>query len=72
MVEPFGMEEHYRRTGIIASILANVHRKRGSSPFKVDDFVPERYKYPSTKKQKLQEIKSILSSLATRKVKRNA
>lgn len=38
-VEPFGEERADLRSGIVASILANVHRPKGRKPLKPEDFV---------------------------------
>lgn len=39
-LEPFGPEAEYWRAGLIASILANVHRKKNQKPFTPEDFMP--------------------------------
>lgn len=40
-IEPFGEERADLRSGIIASILSNVHRSKGANPSKPSDFVLE-------------------------------
>lgn len=42
-LEPFGEHRSDLRMGILASIIANVNRdrKRKSSPFKAEDFIPD-------------------------------
>ena len=43
-IEPFGETRADLRTGIVASILANVNRKKGARASKPKDFMPEFYK----------------------------
>lgn len=38
-LEPFGQERDNLHAGMIASILANVYRKKGAKNFTVDDFM---------------------------------
>lgn len=42
-IEPFGERAQYLRTGILCSVLANIHRdpKQKSSPYKPEDFIPK-------------------------------
>lgn len=38
--EPFGYETELYGSAIVASVLANIHRKKGSKEIKPDDFIP--------------------------------
>ena len=40
-LEPFGPPAEFWRAGIIASMLANVHRGKHQKPYKPEDFMPE-------------------------------
>lgn len=39
-LEPFGDMRADVRAGVVASTLANIHRKRGAKAFKMTDFMP--------------------------------
>jgi hypothetical protein len=39
-LEPFGEERADVRAGIIASVIANVNRRKGAPPFTAKDFMP--------------------------------
>ena len=41
ILEPFGAEVDFYRAAIIASTIANIHRKKGSSAIKPEKFIPE-------------------------------
>ncbi len=41
MLEPFGERQADFRSGILASVMANAHRGKGTAPFKPTDFVPD-------------------------------
>lgn len=40
-IEPFDEERADLRAGIVASVIANTNRKKGSPPFKAKDFMPK-------------------------------
>lgn len=40
-LEPFGPQADFYRSAIIASIIANVNRKKNAPPFKPEDFMPK-------------------------------
>lgn len=40
-VEPFGPPAEFFRAGIVAAMLANVHRKKNQKPFTPEDFMPK-------------------------------
>jgi len=40
-LEPFGEERGDLRSAIIASTIANAHRKKGARPFKPEEFMPD-------------------------------
>lgn len=40
-IEPFGEERADYRSAIIACTIANAHRQKGRSAFKIDDFMPK-------------------------------
>ncbi len=43
-VEPWGCQVDDQRTGLVASVIANVNRdpKRRATPYQVNDFMPKR------------------------------
>lgn len=41
LIEPFGEERADLRTGIIASILVNLQRKKGTRAYTASDFMPK-------------------------------
>ncbi len=61
-VEPWGEERADLRSGIVASVLANVHRdsKRRPSPYEPTDFMPFYTKPKPTPEQLAQKIRSAL------------
>lgn len=40
-IEPFGPQAGFWQSALIACMLANVHRKPKSKPFKLEDFMPK-------------------------------
>jgi hypothetical protein len=40
-IEPFGPQADYWRAGVIASMIANVNRKKNQQPFTPEDFMPK-------------------------------
>lgn len=40
-LEPFGPQAGFWQAALIACMLANVHRKPKSKPFKIEDFMPK-------------------------------
>ncbi len=40
-LEPVGEERADLRSGIVASVVANANRKKGTRPFKAEDFMPK-------------------------------
>jgi len=40
-IEPFGPPADFWRAGIIASMIANVNRKKNQKPFQPEDFMPK-------------------------------
>jgi len=40
-IEPFSVDKCEYQLAVIASILANVHRKKGAREYKPKDFIPE-------------------------------
>ncbi len=40
-LEPIGEERADLRSGIVASVIANANRKKGTRAFKPDDFMPK-------------------------------
>jgi hypothetical protein len=61
-LEPFGEQIDWLRTGVLASLIANVNRQKGAKPFKPTDFMPEEPKLISqsesteTMKSKILEL----------------
>lgn len=62
-LEPFGPPAEFWQAGIIASTLANLHRKKGKKPFKPEDFMPRvfgrRRKREQTPEQMLAHLKAL-------------
>lgn len=44
LIEPFGEDRADLRMGILASVMANVNRKRNSKAFKPSQFIPKFWK----------------------------
>ena len=64
-LEPFGEWRGDLQAGIIASTLANVYRKKGSDPFKPEQFMPKfRGLEDEGQKQSVEEMKSVLQLIA--------
>jgi hypothetical protein len=40
-LEPFGVYGEWLRTGLVLSMLANIHRKPGTFAYSAEDFMPE-------------------------------
>lgn len=40
-IQPFGEYGEWLRTGLLVSLIANVHRKPATWPFSPEDFIPE-------------------------------
>lgn len=57
-LDPWGEQPAYWRAGVVASVIANVHRKKGSKPLMPSDFLPA----PRTrsKKQTSEQMKAAL------------
>lgn len=53
-LEPFGYETEWQHAGVVASVIANVHRKKHSRSYKPSDFIPKVRKAP--KKQTVKEM----------------
>ena len=53
-IEPFGGQAEYIGHAITAQTVANVNRKKGSKPHKIDDFIPKFEKQEQTVDQMLQ------------------
>jgi hypothetical protein len=71
-LEPFGEYTEYLRTGIVASTLINLQLKKDSKKVSPFDFIPEVYTGEKSKeKQSVEDMKELLSSMSSEKVKRN-
>ncbi len=55
-IEPFGYTMDWLRTGVVASMIANVNRKKGTKPAMPEDFVPNKRK----KRQTITEQRSAM------------
>lgn len=40
-IEPFGSPAQFWQAALVASMIANVHRKKNQQPFKPEDFMPK-------------------------------
>jgi hypothetical protein len=59
MLEPFGFNAEIYGHGIVASVIANVNRKRGRKAFQPQDFLPREKDRPN-KKDFFVNLKTIL------------
>lgn len=65
-LEPFGEYQTNYAAGIIASMIANVYKKKDAKSFVPDDFIPKRdLAYKSSKKQSIEQQKLILRQMAS-------
>ncbi len=68
-MEPWGEDRADLRSGIVASTMANINRKKGASPFKPEDFMPRFDKKKETvpDTQKIREAMTRLVAIQNRK-----
>lgn len=64
VIEPFGPQAHHLQSGIIAHVIANTNRKKGSKPFRPEDFAlgfenPDKIKF---KDRAPETVKSVIKS----------
>jgi len=57
VLEPFGHDAEWSRTGTVAAVIASVFRKKGRSPYKPTDFMP------APKLTKVQKAKQVVDGL---------
>lgn len=57
-VEPFGEERGDLRAGIVASVIANVHRRKNARAFRPSDFMPTFERKKMTWQQQMQVLKA--------------
>jgi len=62
-VEPFGEDRADLRAGIVASTVANVFRKSGTSPYKAQDFMPRFGREKQDWRQLLEKVRTINAAL---------
>lgn len=43
-LEPFGEYAEHCRAGLLASMLANIHRSSETEPYSIEDFMPETFR----------------------------
>lgn len=60
-IEPFGEQEAFWRSGMMASTIANVNRGKNTKGFKPEDFMPK-----IKQKQSAEEIKEVMMTLVDR------
>ena len=58
-LEPFGFTTDWLRTGVVAAMIANVNRKKGTKAAMPEDFVPNKRK----KRQSVSEQRSVLQQI---------
>ena len=64
LLEPFGGDMDFLRTGIIASTIANSTRGKNTKPYKASDFMPDfKKRWLPVKKQSVAKIKEIMLGL---------
>jgi hypothetical protein len=63
-IEPFGEERDDLRSGIVASVIANVNRGKNRKPFKPEEFMPYR--------ERPNQAKMLRASLGHLVVKKNS
>jgi len=61
-LEPFGEQIDWLRTGVLASLIANVNKQKGAKPFKPTDFMPEESRHVS-QTESTDEMKSKILDL---------
>ena len=62
-LEPFGEDRADLRAGIVASTVANVFRKSGTSPYKAQDFMPRFEKTRQDWREQLEMVRAINAAL---------
>ncbi len=62
-LEPFGGEHDYLGYAIVAMVVANANRGKGSSPYKVEDFIPKFRDKPQGVDQMLQYAEMMTAAL---------
>ena len=65
-VEPWGEERADVRSGVVASTVANIHRKKNTKPFKPIDFMPylSEEREEMEQKEKQNQLLAMLKGLA--------
>ena len=59
-LEPFGHRASWLRTGVVASIIANVNRRKGIKATKPEDFMPDER---TTKVQSVEQQRGALKRI---------
>lgn len=67
-LEPFGENRADLRAGIVASTLANIHRKKGAKAFAPTDFMPFGHELPAPTGDDPAAFEALLGSLGLRVV----
>jgi hypothetical protein len=62
-IEPFGGETPYIGPAITSMTLANINRKKGSKPLKVDEFIPKWEVKKQTASEQLQFAETLTIAL---------
>jgi len=64
LIEPFGEKPKFLRTGIIASVIANVHRSKKDRTFAPEDFMPQEPRLETgSEVQSTEEQKTVLKKI---------
>jgi len=63
-IEPWGEPAAWYRSGILASLIANIHRAKNAPPFTPADFMPKNPERTKPKKQSPEEMKTALLQIA--------
>ncbi len=67
--EPFGHDLGFYQSGIIASVIANVNRGKGSKPFTPEDFIPFMYlgkkEIKKEQKQTIEEMEVVMMGMVS-------
>ena len=61
-LEPFGYKVDWLRTGVVAAMIANVNRKKGTKPAMPEDFIPKR-KVLKKKRQTVEEQRGVFKQI---------
>lgn len=68
-LESFGEKAEWERIASILCFYVNANKKEGSTPSKIEDFMPEKFVMRKKQQQTVYDMKSVLDTLMNRKKK---